>query len=153
MISNHDSKNKLRSAISMSGTGYNVWGLNKLSTAKLVSEHMANVSGCPYYQDSRQVGSCLRNVDADVLVANQLFTFVRKMWKTLIKLCIHTYITFKFKYYFVEASQLIVIAQFAYSLMLGFVQCMNHRKQVSFYRPLNQKFQVHFWPILLTKPI
>ncbi|CAL8114270.1 unnamed protein product [Orchesella dallaii] len=76
MISNyHLTTKKLKGAISMSGSAYNVWGLNSLETSKKVSSAFANVSGCPAVGDSQAVVNCLRKVNANILVANQLLIF------------------------------------------------------------------------------
>lgn len=120
MISNYASKNKINSAISMSGTGYNIWALNKLSTAKMVSMHLANVSGCPTYKNSLEIISCLNRMEPDVIVANQLFTLVSHKYKrdsTSKKL----------------ARNVKVVAN-----------CINYSKPVFSSRPLNQTYLVRF---------
>lgn len=62
----------------MSGTAYNVWGLNRLNTTKMVSMALADISGCPSTSGSKDVIECMRNLDGSVIVANQLLTFVSR---------------------------------------------------------------------------
>ncbi|ODM96245.1 Venom carboxylesterase-6, partial [Orchesella cincta] len=72
MISNfYSTKKKLKAAICMSGSSYNVWGLNSLETALSIRQ----CHRMPHYPDTEAIVNCLRKVNADILVANQLLIF------------------------------------------------------------------------------